>query len=277
MDMSKGAVRWILIAVLMVWVDSAPAQTGTQTGPQTGPTRPRFDAFEVATLKLANEEEKGRYIKMEGADRFVEKGYTLKLLIAAAYDLNPKTISGGPGWVDSIHFDILARTPGEVRPTHEEQMKMVRSLLTERFKLSFHREKKEFAIYALEVGKSGAKLKPSAKPDQPPTVGPGVVYPERISLPGRNASVSELASLLQRAILDRPVVDRTGLAGRFDFDLDWAPDESQFGGDVPAARNTAPSLPLFAAIQDELGLRLEAMRAPIDALVIDAAQRPSEN
>lgn len=264
-----GFVRFVSVATSIFWVVGALAQTG--------PTRPKFEAFEVATIKLSNEEEKGRYIKMEGVDRFVEKDYTFKLLIAAAYDLNPKTISGGPGWVDSIHFDIVARTPGEVRPTRDEQMQMLRSLLKDRFSLNFHREKKEFAIYALEVGKNGAKLKPSLTPDQPPTVGPGVVYPQRISLPGRNASMAELASLLQRAILDRPVVDRTGVTGQYDFDLDWAPDESQFGGDVQAARDTAPSLPLFEAIQQELGLRLEAMRGPVNALVIDAAQQPSEN
>lgn len=265
----KGLGRGVVLAISICRVNGVLGQTG--------PNGPRFEAFEVATIKLSNEEEKARYIKMEGVDRFVEKDYTLKLLIAAAYDLNPKTISGGPGWVDSSHFDIVARTPGEVRPTHDEQMGMLRDLLSERFKLTFHREKKEFAIHALEVGKNGAKLKPSVKPDQPPLVGPGVVSPQRISLPGRNASMGELASLLQRAILDRPVVDRTRLTGRYDFDLDWAPDESQFGGDVPAARDTAPSLPLFEAIQQELGLRLEATRGSVDAILIDAAQRPSED
>jgi len=123
----------------------------------------------------------------------------------------------------------------------------------------------------------GPKLKPSASVDTPPTVGPGVVYPDRIVLPGRNATLGELASLLQRAILDRPVVDETGLAGRYDFDLAWAPDESQFGGDVPKASETAPSLPLFEAIQQQMGLRLEAKRGIVDALVVDAAAKPSGN
>ena len=89
--------------------------------------------------------------------------------------------------------------------------------------------------------------------------------------------MGELASLLQRAILDRPVVDETGLAGRYDFDLAWAPDESQFGGDVPKASETAPSLPLFEAIQQQMGLRLEAKRGIVDALVVDAAAKPSGN
>jgi len=108
-------------------------------------------------------------------------------------------------------------------------------------------------------------------------VGPGVVYPQRIVLPGRNATMGNFVSLLQRAILDRPVVDKTGLSGRYDFDLEWAPDETQFGGDVPPATAAATSPPLFEAIQQELGLKLEATKGPVDALVVDTAERPAAN
>jgi len=108
---------------------------------QSDAPRPKFDAFEVATIKPVDPDAKaGRYIVMQGTHRFVEKAYTLKLLIAAAYDLNPRTISGGPGWIESEHYDIVAITPGEVRPTHDEQMSMLRSLLADRFKLTFHCE-----------------------------------------------------------------------------------------------------------------------------------------
>lgn len=246
---------------------------------QSPSSRPRFDAFEVATVKPADSGPKsGRFIKMEGNNRFIEKDYTLKLLIAAAYDLNPRTISGGPPWLTSDHYDIVAVTPGETRPDHDEQMSMLRSLLAERFKLTFHREQKVFSIYALEVARAGPKLKATASPaGDPVIVGPGVVYPQRVVLPGRNASMGSLVSLLQRAILDRPVVDKTGLAGSYDFDLEWAPDETQFGGDLPPASASAPSPPLFEAIQQQLGLKLEATRGPVDALVVDTAERPSAN
>ena len=241
--------------------------------------RPKFDAFEIATVKLAAPDAKpGRYITMQGVNRFVEKDYTLKLLIAAAYDLNPRTISGGPSWIESDHYDIAALTPGDVRPTHNEQMSMLRSLLAERFTLAFHREAKVFSIYELQVAKNGPRLKETAPhSDVPPTVGPGVVYPQRIVLPARNATMGEFASLLQRAILDRPVVDKTVLSARYDFDLEWAPDETQFGGDVPAASTDAPAVPLFTAIQEQLGLKLVATRGPVDALVVDKAERPSAN
>ena len=111
-----------------------------------------------------------------------------------------------------------------------------------------------FSIYELLVAKGGPKLKETAShSDDPAIVGPGVVYPQRIVLPGRNATMGNFVSLLQRAILDRPVVDKTGLSGRYDFDLEWAPDETQFGGDVPPASAAAPSPPLFEAIQQQLG------------------------
>jgi uncharacterized protein (TIGR03435 family) len=245
---------------------------------QSNTPRPQFDAFEVATIKPVDPDAKaGRYIIMQGTHRFVEKAYTLKLLIAAAYDLNPRAISGGPAWIESEHYDIVAVTPGEVRPTHDEQMSMLRSLLADRFKLTFHREEKVFSIYELTVAKSGPKLKAStAPPDDPPAL-ISTVYPQRIVMPARNATMSDLARLMQRAILDRPVVDKTGLSGRYDFDLEWAPDETQFGGEVPAASAEAPSPPLFSAIQQQLGLRLEATRGPIAALVVDKAERPSAN
>jgi uncharacterized protein (TIGR03435 family) len=246
---------------------------------QTPAPRPAFDAFEVATIKPVEPNAKaGRYLTMQGTNRFVGKAYTVKLMIAAAYDLNPETISGGPAWMNDDPYDILAVTPGTVQPSHDEQMTMLRKLLTERFQLTFHREQKVFSIYALELAKDGPRLKPStAGPDEPAAVGPATVYPGKVVLPGRNATMGSFVSLLQRAILDRPVVDKTGLAAKYDFALEWAPDETQFGGGVPAAPASAPSPPLFVAIQQQLGLKLEAMRGPVSALVVDRVERPTAN
>jgi uncharacterized protein (TIGR03435 family) len=254
----------------------ALVEAGAQSpAPQVRASQPVFD---VATVKLVPHEQKSsRYIKMDGLHRFVAKDYTLKLLIAAAYDLNSRTISGGPGWMDSDHFDIVAVTPGEARPSRPEQMAMLRGLLTERFRLAFHREEKEFSIYELSVVKGRPKLKEStAAPDEPAAL-ISTVYPQKIVLPARNASMDDFTSLLQRAVLDRPVVNKTGLTGRYDFDLEWAPDESQFGGDVPVASADAPSAPLFTAIQEQLGLKLEATKGPVQALIVDTAVRPVEN
>jgi uncharacterized protein (TIGR03435 family) len=234
-------------------------------------------AFEVATIKPADGTT-GRFLRMQSDNRFVAKAYTVKLLIAAAYDLNSRTISGGPSWVESESYDITAVTPGDKRPTHAEQMLMLRKLLTERFGLTFHREQKEFAIYALAVGKSGPKLTVSKLPaDTPPAVGPAVVYESKVVMPSRNATLDDFCQLMQRAILDRPVVNQTGLTARYDFDLDWVPDETQFQGGVTMAPTGTPSPPLFTAIQEQLGLTLKATRGMVAALVIDAVARPSAN
>jgi len=265
-------MRGIAIVALALLLSAAKAQ-GPATAQGAAP------AFEVATIKPAALDAKsGRYITMQGTNRFVAKYYTLKLLIAAAYDLSPKVISGGAAWVDDEHFDIEALTPGDTRPARPEQMAMLRELLTERFKLSFHREPKELSIYALEVDKGGPKLKESAAAASDPAQLISTVYPPaRIHLPAKNATMGDFVSLMQRALLDRPVVDRTGLTGRYDFDLDWAPDETQFGGDVPVAPSDAQAPPFFNAIEEQLGLRLEAMRGTVDALVIDQAELPSAN
>jgi uncharacterized protein (TIGR03435 family) len=264
----SSAVGWA-----MVPLTSPQSSVATSAKP-----RPKFDAFEVATIKpVESDKRAGRYIKMDGDHRYIQKDYTLKLMIAAAYNLNPRAISGGPGWMESDHYDVVAVTPGEVKPNHDEQMAMLRTLLTDRFQLTFHREPKEFSIYELEQAKSGSKLKPSTMPpDEPPSV-ITTVYEDKLVMPARNASMEDFASVLQRAILDRPVVNKTGLTGRFDWDLTWAPDETQFGGDVGKSKEDAEATPFFKAVQEELGLHLKATRGTVQALVVDKAERPSEN
>ena len=249
---------------------SAPIACPSQGAPP-GP------AFVVATVKPVESGPKAsRFILMQGPHRFIEKDYTLKLLIAAAYNLNLRAVTRGPSWIETTHYDITALTPGVEQPSRDEQMAMLRSLLAERFRLSFHRESKVFSIYVLEQGKGGSRLKPStaAATDQPQLV--STVYPERILLPARNATMAGFASVLQKAIVDRPVVDRTALTGRYDFDLEWAPDESQFGGAVSPSTDAAVP-PLFTALQQQLGLRLVATHGPIETIVVDHAERPSAN
>ena len=247
---------------------------------QPAPARPAFDAFEVATIKPAAPEP-GRYIRMQSVHRFYAKGFTLKALVAAAFSLTPGAISGGASWTDGERYDILAATPGDIQPNSEEQMAMLRRLLRDRFHLAFHRESKELPVYALTVAKSGPKLKPSAAPAGALPELVNTIYPEekggvRAVLPARNATMVQFAAMLQRAVLDRTVLDHTGLSGTYDFDLEWTPDESQFGGQLP--RTVEPTRPgLFSAIQEQLGLRLEATRGPVATLVIDRVEQPSEN
>jgi len=246
-------------------------------------SRPKFDAFDVATIKPAGLDgpaAQGRWIRMESANRFVAHNHAVRTLIAAAYDLPPEAISGGASWVDSTRWEILAKTPGEIRPTLDEQMAMLRRLLSDRFQLEFHRQTKEFAIFALTVAPGGPKLTPTkispdATPEGPPLVA-FAVSPAVVHLPARYFTMGDFASLLQRSPLDRPVADRTGLTGRYDFDLDFSPDESLWGGLLPRPEN--PDKPaLLQAMQEQLGLKLESTRGPVDTIVIDRVEQPTAN
>jgi len=217
---------------------------------------------------------------MQSAHQFAARNHTLKTLIAAAFNLNPRAISGGPAWVDADHYDVTATTPGELHPSLEDQMLMLRKLLADRFQLTFHREQKELSIYALTVARGGTKLKASDPAPDAPQGPPPLVFvlsPQLVSLPGRGATIGELASVMQRAALDHPVVDQTGLKGRYDFDLEFAPDEAVFGGALGKGVEDAAKPNLFTAMQQQLGLRMEATRGPVEVLVIDRVERPSEN
>jgi uncharacterized protein (TIGR03435 family) len=248
---------------------------------QSTATSQALPEFEVASIKPTPPDVAGRWIRMLSTHEFAAKNHALKTLVAAAYNLNPRAISGGPAWVDSDRYDIVAKAPGEVRPTLNQQMSMLQKLLADRFQLTFHREHKELQVYALTVAKGGPKLRestlsPDASPEGPlPLI--FVVSPQIVRLPGRNATMAEFASVMQRAALDNPVLDRTGLSARYDFDLEFTPDETVFGGALAKGTDDSARPGLFAAIQQQLGLRLEATKGPVEALVIDHVHRPSEN
>ena len=173
--------------------------TATGLFAQAPAPRPAFDAFEVATIKPTPDDQTGRFIRMEGAHQFAARGHTLKSLLGAAYNLPPRAISGGSSWIDSDRYDIVAKTPNEIRPNLDEQMAMLRKLLADRFKLTFHREEREFSVYALTVAKGGPKLKESTAPDDPPVL-INHIYPDHIELPARNATMTQFVAMMQRAV-----------------------------------------------------------------------------
>jgi bla regulator protein blaR1 len=175
-------------------------------------------------------------------------------------------------------FDLAAQPDGEGQPNDKQWKTMIQKLLTDRFQLAFHREKKELSVYAITVGKTGPKL---TKSEGDPNGLPGLFFRGLGVLPARNATMADFAGVMQAAVLDRPVIDHTGLAGRYDFTLTWTPDEFQFGGlgmKPPTASNDSATAPdLFTAMQQQLGLKLEATKAPAEILVIDRVEKPSEN
>jgi len=162
-------------------------------------------------------------------------------------------------------------------PNYDQLRQILRNLLAERFNLKFHMEEKELSVYAIGIGRTGQhKLRPATIQNPLPfgdTRGAGNYI-------GRSYTVAHLAEMLQAQVLDRPVLDRTGIMGRFEFTLDWRPDEFQFEGraaSMPKPPNVDSLPDLFTAFQDQLGLRLEATKASTSVFVIDSAQRPSEN
>jgi uncharacterized protein (TIGR03435 family) len=155
---------------------------------------------------------------------------------------------------------------------------MLQKLLADRFKLAFHREKKELSVYAITVGKTGPKL---TKSDGDPNGLPGLGFRGPGRFNGRNANIADFAGIMQTLVLDRPVVDQTGLRDRYDFALNWTPDETQFGGlagqlQPPSDKADVPP-DLYTAIQQQLGLKIEATKAPVEVLAIDRVEKPSEN
>jgi len=232
---------------------------------------------------------------MPPGGRFAFSGITAKMLIMQAYDVKEFQVTGAPGWISSDRYDINAKAE---RPNVDpDQAKvLVQSLLAERFNLKFHREIKEFPIYALVVAKDGPKLKKSENQTESEiraaTAGPGGGGPKegRMLRLGRghiSAQMLTLGALVQRlsSSLGRPVVDRTGLTGLYDFDLQWAPDEMEVetgksgermpAESAPAGESTGPSI--FTALQEQLGLKLESQKGPVEILVIDRMEKPTEN
>ncbi len=183
---------------------------------------------------------------------------SLRSFIQTAYGVQDYQVSGGPGWAGTELYEIDGRTAG---PTSLDQMRlMLQTLLNEQFQLATHRDTKEVPIYALVVAKGGSKLKEAADKSKIGGIGAG-----RGMVKG-TMTLADLARSLSSSA-GRPVVDRTGLTGGFEINLKWSPDNSP-DGDQPG---------LFTAIQEQLGLRLESAKGPVEVLAIDHAEKPSGN
>lgn len=202
---------------------------------------------------------------------------SLSMLISFAYSVQATQIVNAPSWVKTDKYDVTA-VPSVEQPTLAQSRVMMQKLLSDRFKLTIHTDKKELSVYALGVDKTGPKL---MKSDSSPNRSPSLLFGKLGNLTVRNANMRGFVSLLQEAVLDRPVIDQTGIDGRYDFTLNWTPDESQFrsiGVRIPSPTDNANAPPgLFTAIKEQIGLKLTAVKAPADVLVIDHVEKPSAN
>jgi uncharacterized protein (TIGR03435 family) len=250
--------------------------------PQTGP-RPQF---EVASIR-PNPGNGGTSMGAgEGGDS--EHNVTLKVLMTVAYRIQEFQISGGPSWAGSDRFDVEAKA-ADPKAGPDQVRLMLQSLLEDRFKLKLHRETRESSVYALVVDKGGLKMKPSADQTSadvdgpsPPGAGPnhGGIRIGSGSLIGNGVAMPLLVRMLSQR-LDRTIVDKTDLTGRFDLQLQWTPDvgETPFspGGDLLPPAADSSGISIFVALQEQLGLKLESQKGPVEMFVIDSVEKPSAN
>ncbi|HTA42184.1 MAG TPA: TIGR03435 family protein [Bryobacteraceae bacterium] len=238
-------------------------------------------SFEVAVIKPSKPGAPGKGLGVNPrSGQFRTLNMSLADLIAFAYKVHPRQISGAPSWIESERYDIEAKPDMPGQPNDRQVRGMLQKLLVDRFQLTIHHDKKELTAYTINVAKGGPKLtKSEGNPNQLPGLGLRGLGRAVI----RNATISDFAStFLQTIVLDRPVVDQTGLTERYDFTLDWTVDETQFpdrqGLPVAPADPNAETFPdLFTAFQQQLGLKLESAKLPVDALVVDKVEKPSEN
>jgi uncharacterized protein (TIGR03435 family) len=255
--------------------------------PMHAQTKQAALSFDVVSVKPSDPAKQHLALYWRQPDGLKWDGVPLSVMIANAYGVSPIVkgqLEGGPAWMGSQAFDINAKVDAETtarwskmtqHAVDEERGSMIRSLLTDRFHLKFHHETREMPALALRVAKGGSKLQ-HPKPEHDLQVGVPV---SRINFlghghwEGHSALMSNLARSLasQPEIAGRPVIDKTGLTGGYDFTLRWAPDDS-----TPADPNAQwPSL--FTAINEQLGLRLTPEKQPIDIIVVDSVEMPSEN
>ncbi len=253
---------------------------------------PAKPEFEVASVKPNTAGMHMVRIGFMPGGRFNAEGATLRMLVRLAYDVKDSQISGGPGWLATDAFDIQAKAP-EGKADFATMKLMLQSLLTDRFHLTFHRESKEAPIYELNVAKAGSKLTPSASGSciQPGPGGPtagfrpgekppcGAIRMGLGLLDGSGVTMDRFLSALSEAT-GRPVVDKTGLTGAFDIHLTYTPDQpiaaiQQQHPDAPSVDPGGPSV--LTAVQEQLGLRLDSAKGPVESLIVDRVEKPSEN
>jgi uncharacterized protein (TIGR03435 family) len=252
--------------------------------------------FEVASVKPNTSGTNMVNIRPPAGGRFTATNARLKMLIAIAYNVKNFEIFGGPAWINSDGYDVTAKA-ADSSIVLEQLRPLLQALLEDRFRLAVHRETKEVSLYALTIAKGGPKL-PEAKeggcfpilPDKPPPPPlPGQPVPVMCGgflrtpnlLQAGKVGMRELSGVLSD-LVGRPVVDKTGFTGTFDVKLEFSPEGTALGaggfGPPPDAGNPDNSHPsIFTALQEQLGLKLESQKGPDDILVIDHAEKASEN
>jgi uncharacterized protein (TIGR03435 family) len=235
---------------------------------------------EVATIKPNEHDGATMQVLTFRGRNLITVNSSLADLMMFAYSVQMKQIIGAPDWIEKDRYDIDATPDVEGTPTADQVRIMIRKLLADRFQLRFHHDKREMSAFVLTVGKDGSKLKPAQPNGNLHGIG---VQPARTGamMFANNAPIPAFTSFLQSLVLDRPVVDQTGLTGRYDLTVTFTPDDSLFNshslGFPKPADDVEPAPGLFDAIQQQLGLKLTAEKTQVDVLAIDHVEKPSDN
>jgi uncharacterized protein (TIGR03435 family) len=276
----------LLTGVVIALTAAAPAQS---------PEQPSFDVASVKQNTTGNDS--GQWgIMPPTPGRLRIANTPLRFILHYAFQIRDHQLIGAPDWIDSTSFDISATYPSDPPRTEDDRRAMLRTLLADRFGLTTHRERRKMPIYVLVMarkdGRPGPHLVPStidcdqwiaekrpqlgAESSSP--VAPGGKRPvcriltTRRFISAGTQTMQQLADVLQ-VLAGRPVADRTGLTGAFDFDLQWTSGPIALAAGTPSPTDDGPSI--FAALQEQLGLRLERGRAPFDVVIVDAVRRPT--
>jgi uncharacterized protein (TIGR03435 family) len=297
-------VATAIVAAALFIVAVAPLRAVREVQTPSGAQQPP-QTFEIASVKPNKSSDEDRYIRIDPrGDGLTVVNMQLRELITFAYQIQRFQLEGGPDWIASDRFDIVAKSEREVPATgaffggQEPLRIMLRTLLADRFKLVMHKATKELPIFELVLarqdGRPGPQLRPAAvdcaaqagaakggattpASSEPPGPGPCFMNQNPVSVRGGGVTLAMLANILAGPT-QRLVIDRTGLTGDWDLEVSYTPDRSQVPPGVELPSWVDPNGPsLFTAIEEQLGLKLRSARGPVEVLVIDSVQQPTPN
>jgi uncharacterized protein (TIGR03435 family) len=281
----KSGLKKILVLVVVLFMIPITGMLGQATSNQGG-TIPRpadaeatAPAYDIVSIK-PNKSESGSVSINTNDDSYSATNVSLKRLLEDAYGIKEDLVFGLPGWANSAHFDIKAKIvepDAEVlkKLSRKQRRSMIQQFLMDRFQLKAHTETKVLPLYEMVLVKDGPKFKESAPEGSPEDkspngVGRGGVTVYNTELTAHAVSLAILANMLGDR-LHRTVTDKTGLTGKYDLLLEWAPEDDQDASSESAAA------PFFTALQEQLGLKLQPSKGPVDTLVVDHVEMPSED
>jgi uncharacterized protein (TIGR03435 family) len=276
----SGTLKGFSVAVTWTMKRVGPEEAWSIPAP---PARPKplvadDPTFEVASIKQSNPDERGRGIRLQGGNVSVVN-MPLSDLMTLVYDLHPTQLIGLPPWATTERYDVTAKTEGEGQPSPDQLKIMMRKLLAGRFRLVAHNDRRELPVYTLGLAKGGAKI--SANDPSKTSATNGIIGRGPGSVLFNNTTIDDFCKMLQSGAVDRPVVNQTGLTGKYDFSLVWTPPQLENAPPNPNAlgpadRAEAPP-DIYTALQQQLGFRAEGTKLRIDVLVVDNVEKPSGN